>query len=707
MGRKNSRKSSDQPVDVKKKDIQGIALLSLGIILFFAFVLKGNEKYVGAFGALLAGALTDFLGYIRYIIPLIFVLWSFTEFKYKKFPFKYSMIGGFLLILIGGSIFLHVIFGEKGGGLLGDFLSDVIVQSFFGKLGAYIISLATVLISMVIMFNISVKKTVSSVIALLKKLTARKEKPGQEAERTVKKEKPLKKAMPREEKKPATVPLFKKKPETPKPEKKEETPEAPGSASKQSAHGTGYGIPADLLNRQKEVRVKESEEIERGEKLKEALVNFDIVAEISDIKIGPSITRYEITVPPDVKLSRIRNLSSNIAMALKAKTVRLLTPIPGKSAVGVEVPAIQQETVFIRTVIDSQEYRSAGTAVPYCLGKSINGDLKVADITSMPHLLLAGATGSGKSIAIHILINSILFKSSPREVNLLMMDPKRVELPIYNGIPHLAADVITNTESAVKTLQAVTGEMDERYDILSKNNVAEINAYNAKAVKEGWEIMPRLVVIIDELADLMVLAKDKVENAIVRISQMARAVGIHLILATQRPSVDILTGIIKANLPARIAFNVLSGVDSRTILDSQGAEKLLGKGDMLYLSSELPQPERLQGCFISRGEISRVVEHIKSLNLKPTNKVDVASSMTKARSEQDEDFDDDVYPQAVELVIRKKKASISLLQRRLRIGYNRAARIIDKMEDNGIISEDNGVKGREVLVEDSYLDKLK
>ncbi len=693
----------------KKKDIIGILLLAFSVILMISFVSGGDRKYVGAIGSLLSAGLNDFLGYVCYIIPFIFIWWAITEFRHKKFYFKYSMVIGLMLIILGGATLIHIIFGDPTGGILGDFTSDVIIQFTFGQAGVYIISVAMIIVSVILMADISIKKIITGLISLISsalnkvklkikenkvKLQVKKEKKAEFLKKPLKADKEKKKKMPKPNQK-----LKISKP------KKHGIKEKKNTNVNTDIELPGYVVQLNFLEATPVTELNNDEEISRGNKLIDVLANFDIEAEISAIQVGPAITRYEITLPPDIKLSRIRNLDSNIAMALEAKTVRLLTPIPGKAAVGVEVPAIIQETVYMKTLIESNEFSSINTEIPYCLGKSIDGELIVADLSMMPHLLLAGATGSGKSIAIHVLINSILYKSSPDDVKFILIDPKRVELSVYNGIPHMDTEVITDANKAVKVLQAVTREMDERYDILSKNNVADINAYNKKELKDGPEKLPRIVVVIDELADLMVLAKDKVESAIVRIAQMARAVGIHLVLATQRPSVDVITGVIKANLPARIAFNVLSGVDSRTILDSIGAEKLLGKGDMLYLSSELPQPERLQGGMISRGEIEKIVEHLSKMDYESKYKLDLEEKSSEDRFKGG--YSDEIYPEAVKMIIRMNKASISLLQRRLGIGYNRAARLIDRMEDSGIISGDNGVKGREVLTTEDYLENFK
>ncbi|MDA3793324.1 MAG: DNA translocase FtsK 4TM domain-containing protein [Elusimicrobia bacterium] len=689
----------------KRKDIAGIGLVAISVLLIVSFITRVPSEATGWFGNTLARALQDFLGILRYSVPILLIWWSISEFRHKEFQFKYSMAAGVTVFIIGGSMLLHLISPEAGGAL-GDFINDAVLGWVLGTVGCYIISIALIFISLILLTDISVKKVFGFLIYLLKiiklmganflKNIMRRKKQKKE-ESTAKKKRSKKKAKKKRKKQSGA-------------RKEKKSADAPGTLPKTKSNLTsregGYMIPVDLLNPKKETDRQIDLEEDRGERLTEVLLNFDIETEISDIQVGPAITRYEIITPPGLKLSRIRNLSSNIAMALEAKTVRLLTPIPGKSTVGVEVPAIKQDIVNIRELVSSQTFKDAKTDIPYSLGKSIDGSLTVADLGDMPHLRLAGATGSGKSVAIHTLITSILYKSEPEKVKFLLIDPKRVELPAYNGIPHLIEDVIRDSNNAVKYLEAITKEMDNRYDILASHNVADITSYNniKKGDAEDLKIMPRIIVVIDELADLMVVAKDRVENAIVRIAQMARAVGIHLVLATQRPSVDVITGVIKANLPARISFNVLSGIDSRTILDSIGAEKLLGKGDMLYLSSKAPQPDRIQGGFITREETVRIVDYLKEAELNIGEEIDLKElSKKNLNSAQSKD---ELYEEALRLIVKRGKASISMLQRKLRIGYNRAARIVDHMYEDGLVGEDRGSKGRKVLVTKQDLEVL-
>ncbi|MGM0567653.1 MAG: DNA translocase FtsK 4TM domain-containing protein [Elusimicrobiota bacterium] len=688
-------------------DVKGIALCSLALILFLGFI----NANIGYAGRAVINFLLDFAGYLSYAIPVFFLWWAVNEFRHKSFSFKYTFLWGFLAFLFGGSVFFHLLMpgpagGPGGGGLIGDFLSDAVLRIALGTPGAYIVSIALIAVSLVLLADISVYKFSSDILSaaykFLKSLSLKAAYIFSSAGRNIKyPAKKLKKEKPEynkniKEKKQSSL---KKKTKTD--HKSTEEPEIKPSGPPKIIDMNDYEIPANLLDKPESALNKASEEQQRGEQLTEVLRNFEIDAQIAAVEMGPSITRYEIEIPPGIKLSKIRNLSSNIAMALKAKTVRILTPIPGKSAVGVEVPALEQEKVYMKSMVLSTEFKNAPAAVPYCLGKSVSGENVVIDLAKMPHLLLAGATGSGKSAAIHSIINSILLKKAPDSVRLILIDPKRVELPIYKGIPHLECDVICDSQKAVKTLLKLAEIMDDRYDSLAEKNVSDINQYNK--LKDIGNKMPRLVVVIDELADLMALSSDKVERAIVRIAQMARAVGIHLVLATQRPSVDVITGLIKANLPARIAFNVLSGIDSRTILDTTGAEKLLGKGDLLYLPPDLPQPLRIQGTYIDRKEIRKVVNYIKENVLF----YEYDSEIKKARKKKEKaNYEDELYPDAIKVFIANKKASISLIQRKLRIGYNRAARIVDTMEENGIISREDGTKAREVLVDEDYLQKI-
>ena len=445
---------------------------------------------------------------------------------------------------------------------------------------------------------------------------------------------------------------------------------------------------------------------QNADRLVDTLKSFGVQTRIINISRGPAVTRYELQPNAGVKISKITNLADDIALNLAAVGVRIEAPIPGKAAVGIEVPNRNVSVVGIRELLGSDTFRTAASPLTVALGKDIAGAVKVADIGKMPHVLIAGATGSGKSVCINSIILSLLYKSSPEEVRLLMVDPKVVELGIYNGIPHLLVPVVTDPHKAAGALGWAVTEMLNRYKLFAANNVRDIGGYNKLCeARADMEKLPRIVIIIDELADLMMAAPGEVEDAICRLAQMARAAGMHLIIATQRPSVDVITGVIKANIPSRIAFAVSSQIDSRTILDGSGAEKLLGKGDMLYFPVGASKPTRLQGCFVTDEEIERVVEFIKPETPKTYDEQIIEEIEKQATAEKgkggsggDGDEDDDMLPDAIEVAIDLGQISTSMLQRKLKLGYARAARIIDAMEEKGIISGFEGSKPRRVLI---------
>lgn len=463
-------------------------------------------------------------------------------------------------------------------------------------------------------------------------------------------------------------------------------------------HGD-YTLPGiSLLNDSGKKRAKLPN---KSELLEQTLNSFGVEAEVINVNHGPTITRYEIQPATGVKVSKIVNLSDDIALALAAKDVRIEAPIPGKAAVGIEVPHGNEITVSFRDVIISEEFQQSEDKLTLALGKGIDGDTAVFNLAKMPHLLIAGATGSGKSVCINTLISSILYRATPEEVKLLLVDPKKVELSIYKGLPHLITPVVTDPKKASNVLKLVVEEMEKRYDRFSETGSRGIESYN-KQVDDPEDKMPYIVVIIDELSDLMMVAANEVEDNICRLAQMARAAGIHLIIATQRPSVDVITGLIKANIPSRISFAVSSATDSRTILDMGGAEKLLGKGDMLFAPVGMQKPQRIQGAFLTDEEISKITSFVKdqaSTEYK-IEKDDIEEVKLSIDDEQDE-----LYEEAVKLVV-KYRASISMLQRRLHIGHSRAARLIDSMEEDGIVGPYAGSKPREVLVDEDDLEAI-
>lgn len=446
--------------------------------------------------------------------------------------------------------------------------------------------------------------------------------------------------------------------------------------------------------------------IESANKLEEILSNFGVDAKVTQVTKGPSVTRFELQPSPGVKVSKIVNLSDDIALGLAASGIRIEAPIPGKAAVGIEVPNRKQTAVFLREVLENEEFIESKKKLAFALGKDISGKCVVGDLSKMPHTLIAGATGSGKSVCINSLIISILYKYNPNEVKLLMVDPKVVELNVYNGIPHLLIPVVTDPKKAAAALNWAVNEMTKRYKLFADMGVRNMESYNElynKGIIE--QKLPYIVIIVDELADLMMVCPNDVEDYIGRLAQMARAAGMHLVIATQRPSVDVITGVIKANIPSRISFAVSSQIDSRTILDSSGAEKLLGKGDMLYYPVGESKPLRVQGCFISEEEVEQVISFIKSEQGEDTSyeediieHINSAADSSSSGSHDGNDDVDELLNDAINIVVEFQQASTSFIQRKLRVGFNRASRIMDELEERNIISEKDGSRPRQVLV---------
>ena len=450
-------------------------------------------------------------------------------------------------------------------------------------------------------------------------------------------------------------------------------------------------------------------------KLQRTLHSFNVSAKVENVSVGPAITRYELKPAEGVRVSKIANLADDIALNLAAETIRIEAPIPGKQAVGIEVPNSEREAVHLREVLDSDTFRDCESKLAIALGKDVAGNVQLADIAKMPHVLIAGSTGSGKSVCINTIITSIIYHAKPSEVKFVMVDPKVVELSVYNGIPHLLIPVVTDPRKAAGALAWAVQEMDNRYNLFAEKGVRDLKGYN-KAIEKDENVgqLPQIVIIVDELADLMMVAKNDVEDAICRLAQKARAAGMHLVIATQRPSVDVITGLIKANVPSRIAFAVSSQVDSRTILDSVGAEKLLGKGDMLYFPSGAPKPARVQGAFVTDDEVEKIVDFVKS-NGTATYSEDILESIensnkTDKELAQEATEDDDTDPflmEAIQTVVETGQASTSFIQRRFKVGYARAGRIIDQMEERGVISGYQGSKPREVLMSLEKWNELK
>lgn len=468
--------------------------------------------------------------------------------------------------------------------------------------------------------------------------------------------------------------------------------------------------PVDLMKkpRAKQMQMNEHQLQQKAALLENTLQNFHVDARVLNVTQGSSVTRYEVQPAVGVKVSSITKLADDIALNLRAKSIRIEAPIPGKAAVGIEVENEKPDMVSIRELIDSKEFRNASSKISFAVGKDISGRNVIANLKEMPHLLIAGATGSGKSVCINTIITSLLYKASPDEVKLILIDPKVVELGNYNGIPHLLVPVVTDPKKAAAALNWAVNEMTQRYKFFAEESVKDLDSYNElmRANQEPDKVLPKIVIIIDELADLMMVAPSQVEESICRLAQLARAAGMHLIVATQRPSVDVVTGLIKANIPSRIAFSVSSQVDSRTILDVGGAEKLLGKGDMLYSPVGENKPLRIQGPYISDSETARIIDFVKKQGESTYDESVVQTIETPEKSQYGE-VSDELTEDAIAFILKQKKASVSMLQRRFRIGYNRAASIIDEIEARGIISPADGSKPRQVLyTEEEYYDAI-
>lgn len=512
-------------------------------------------------------------------------------------------------------------------------------------------------------------------------------------------EMPVEEVQPVAEEMPTDVPAA----EPAKPEAQKETAQQPAAAPAEPAEKPYVFPPISLLGRDPGNSSGSGilEQQKNGRKLEMTLKSFGVEARVINVSAGPTVTRYEVSPSQGVKVSKIVNLADDIALNLAASGIRIEAPIPGKAAVGIEVPNKETKSVYLRTVLESDAFRKHPSKLAFALGEDITGNPIVTDIAKMPHLLIAGATGSGKSVCINTLITSILYKADPKEVKLLLVDPKVVELSVYNGIPHLLIPVVTDPKKASAALNWAVREMLERYNDFAACGVRDIKGFNAMKEEKGEPEakMPQIVIIIDELADLMMAAPGEVEDSICRLAQMARAAGMHLIIATQRPSVDVITGVIKANIPSRLAFAVSSGIDSRTILDMVGAEKLLGKGDMLFYPSGQAKPSRIQGAFVTDKEVEQIVDFLRKSSRPGYTQemVDQITAVAKTASGPSEETDEFFEP-AVDLILEKEKASVSMLQRQFRIGYNRAARLMDELERRGLVGPEEGSKPRKVLI---------
>lgn len=686
-----------------KKGLFTLLLFVFAILFSLSFFdLAGTlGTYLNAFSENLIGILSPFLP-----IFLFFVALSRLMGKSIGVDAAVKLGAGFLLITLPSMVHLvanretGVQFGKalkEGGGYVGMLISYLLEQGI-GFWGAVVVLSAGILASLLLIFKTSLLNIVAP-HRLLKNFFRRGE--DEEYEEYDEEDEELEEDDEEDEEeeaaeKPKKRGLFAKK-DVGDAETAPATDNALNPFAQKRKRYRKIALPVDLLDSRKG-KPTAGDIHARQEIIEKTLENFGIDCEMGDVSVGPTVTQYTLKPADGVKLSRITGLSSDLALALAAHPIRIEAPIPGKSLVGIEVPNKSVAIVSLRDVVATKEFKKSGAQLPIALGMDVAGKPWMTDLAKMPHMLIAGSTGSGKTVCLNTVILSLLYSNSPEELKLILVDPKRVELPVYNNTPYMLVPAVTEVAKTVNALKWAISEMDRRFNLLSKFGKRDIMSYNASIEEK----LPYIVVVVDELADLMVSkSKNEVENSIIRLAQMARAVGIHLILATQRPSVDVITGLIKANFTARIAFAVASATDSRTILDTTGAEKLVGRGDMLFLSADLSKPKRLQGAFVSDSEIKKVTDFIKDNYDAPDYQEGIvdrnATGANGGVAFADGDEGDELLPEAKELILRAGKASASLMQRRLKVGYARAARILDILEEQGFIGPANGAKPREIL----------
>jgi S-DNA-T family DNA segregation ATPase FtsK/SpoIIIE len=745
-------------IDRRQEEIFGILLMAFSLLIFLSLVThdSADEPVITEIGQIknalgIAGVyISDFLiryviGYPSLVLPMMIFLIGWTFFRGNDLVQSLRISAYLLAFAVHLSIILALpdVFSRGKSdldfslsGLVGGLLAQVLFN-YLGMAGSIVVLLALIMITVIGATRLSLSGLVNSVSLKLSYLLAAAKRQAGNAR--AKNPSTIKRAPLDFEREinwsagEKIQPTFEEKPAESKPRIQPKIPQLEmelgnddealeDSAPTEAFNAGNYTFPSlDLLaapgNAADEMTKEELQTNARI--LEDRLLEFDVQGKVVEICPGPVITRYEFEPAPGIKISRIASLADDLALAMRAKRIRIVAPIPGKAVVGVEIPNRKHQTVYLREVLNAKPFQQSDSPLTMALGKTIAGDPFVTKLDDMPHLLIAGATGSGKSVCLNSIIASILYKAHPTQVQMVMIDPKRLELSIYNNLRHhhltyredLNEEVVTNSANAISVLKSVETIMERRYEILARAGVRNIRDYNWR-LKNGqlknleqeapYEPLEYLLVIIDELADLMLTAAREVEEPIARLTQMSRAVGIHLIVATQRPSVDVITGVIKANFPARIAFQVASKTDSRTILDLNGAEKLLGMGDMLFILPGSPEPVRIHGAFVSTDEIERIIAHIRKQPRYPKNVLPVSKEEVAASYEADGLLGsrDELFNEAAKLVVRHQQGSISLLQRRLKVGYARAARLIDELEAAGVVGPFDGSKAREVLIAD-------
>ena len=732
MGRKKKKQKNNL-------DIQVVVLFIISAVL--AFLIYGKPGYIGQN---IIPYLEYAIGWVEYLLPIAIFAAAVDlacEQDKKETTVK---VAQYLIFVLAISIIITTLNGDTG--IIGRTITEYII-GLVGKASTIIISLGVIAILSIFMFGIKPADKVKEIVEERKeKNIGKKEISGRNRVRTIeeiednkepvisgfkenieklKEKQKNKKELKELERKESEIldnqisinmgneqaGLFKKQEET----KEDKSKEVLTLEHTLTVEDQNYEFPPiEFLNEGKPTAKNSKKAItDTASKLQRTLHSFGVAAKVENVSVGPTITRYELKPAEGVRVSKIANLADDIALNLAAESIRIEAPIPGKQAVGIEIPNREKDMVALRDIIGDKKFQEAKSKLAFAVGRDAAGETIVADIAKMPHVLIAGSTGSGKSVCINTLITSIIYKAKPSEVKLVMVDPKVVELSVYNGIPHLLIPVVTDPKKAAGALQWAVQEMVNRYHLFAEKNVRDISGYNEALEAEGVEEkLPQIVIIIDELADLMMVAAKDVEDAICRLAQMARAAGMHLVIATQRPSVDVITGVIKANIASRIAFAVTSGVDSRTIIDSIGAEKLLGKGDMLFYPSGTIKPQRVQGAFISDSEVEKIVTFLKN-NGGPVYSDDILEKIEKANStdqeldSEDDDETDEFLMDAIDMAVNMGQISASGLQRRFKIGYTRAGRIIDQMEARGLISGYEGSKPRKTLITEDRWQELK
>ncbi|NVS43942.1 DNA translocase FtsK [Listeria monocytogenes] len=740
--KKSSTRSKKKQSASFRLEITGVILIAIGVIGLLQLGFVGRGFF----------ALTEmFVGLLSYVLLAGSVILGGYMVIRRKMPHLFSKrLVGIYLIVLGFLTYIHMYFiihnlganasvvsstwklvlenlfrpnqvGFVGGGMIGAAITSI-TYFLLDRLGTNLIAVLLIIYGFSLVSGISIRQFFSKIAEFVRYLFT-KGKVATEKGKEVKAKRDKKKAEKivdvesdevidvieplQEEKTPPIISNFSSKVEqekAPVEEKISQKEQDLEMFQQESFENEIYQLPpVDILAPAKVTdQSKEYDQIKvNAKKLEDTFESFGVKAKITQVHLGPAVTKYEVQPSVGVKVSKIVSLSDDIALALAAKDIRIEAPIPGKSAIGIEVANQNVAMVSLREVLENNPKNNPDEKLQIALGRDISGEAMMANLDKMPHLLVAGATGSGKSVCINGIITSILLRAKPHEVKMMMIDPKMVELNVYNGIPHLLAPVVTNPKKAAQALQKVVAEMERRYDLFSHTGTRNMQGYNDYVKKhnelneEKQPELPFIVVIVDELADLMMVASNDVEDAITRLAQMARAAGIHLIIATQRPSVDVITGVIKANIPSRIAFAVSSSIDSRTILDMGGAEKLLGRGDMLLLPVGSSKPTRIQGAFLSDAEVEDVVNYVISQQKAQYSEEMIPDDIPEVEGE----VTDELYHEAVELVVEMQTASVSMLQRKFRIGYNRAARLIDEMEQRGVVGPHEGSKPRRVNVE--------